>query len=86
MKIKIAPSTKTGAHHWLTQRISAVALILLIFWLVLSFVEIAVSGRGLARPLERRGLPRILFGLAAYYTLVKKHRRFCHFTEFYEFH
>lgn len=46
MKIKIAPSTKTGAHHWLTQRISAVALIPLIFWLVLSFVKIAEDPEG----------------------------------------
>jgi succinate dehydrogenase / fumarate reductase membrane anchor subunit len=40
MKNKISPSTKTGASHWLMQRISAVALIPLIFWLVISFVQI----------------------------------------------
>ncbi len=40
-KTRIAPSTKTGAHHWLMQRISAVGLIPLIFWLVFSFVQIA---------------------------------------------
>ncbi len=40
-KIKIAPSTKTGSHHWLMQKISAVGLIPLILWLVLSFVQIA---------------------------------------------
>ncbi len=40
-KIKIAPSTKTGSHHWLMQRVSAVALIPLILWLVFSFVQIA---------------------------------------------
>jgi len=39
-KIKIAPATKTGAHHWLTQRISAIALLPLIIWLLLSFVQI----------------------------------------------
>jgi succinate dehydrogenase / fumarate reductase membrane anchor subunit len=45
-KIKIAPSTKTGAHHWLAQRISAIGLIPLIFWLVLSFVQIAQDPQG----------------------------------------
>jgi len=45
-KIKIAPSTKTGAHHWLSQRISAVALIPLIIWLVLSFVQIIQDPQG----------------------------------------
>jgi succinate dehydrogenase / fumarate reductase membrane anchor subunit len=45
-KIKIAPSTKTGAHHWLNQRISAIALIPLIFWLVLSFVQIIQDPQG----------------------------------------
>lgn len=45
-KFKIAPSTKTGAHHWLSQRISAIALIPLIFWLVLSFVKIAQDPQG----------------------------------------
>ncbi len=39
-KIKIAPSTKTGAHHWLMQRVSAAALLPLIIWLVVSFVQI----------------------------------------------
>lgn len=39
-KIKIAPSTKTGSHHYLMQSISAIALIPLIIWLVLSFIEI----------------------------------------------
>lgn len=41
MKIKISPSTKTGAHHWLMQKVSAIALIPLIIWLVLSFVKIS---------------------------------------------
>lgn len=41
MHKKIAPSTKTGAHHWLMQRISAIGLIPLIFWLVASFIQIA---------------------------------------------
>lgn len=45
-KIKIAPSTKTGAHHWLMQKISAVALIPLIIWLVLSFVQILQDPEG----------------------------------------
>ena len=40
-KIKIAPSTKSGSHHWLVQRFSAIALIPLILWLVLSFVKIS---------------------------------------------
>ncbi|MFM7621150.1 MAG: succinate dehydrogenase, hydrophobic membrane anchor protein [Alphaproteobacteria bacterium] len=40
-KIKIAPSTKSGSHHWLCQRFSAIALIPLIIWLVISFVEIS---------------------------------------------
>ncbi|HLD77177.1 MAG TPA: succinate dehydrogenase, hydrophobic membrane anchor protein [Rickettsiales bacterium] len=39
-KIKISPSTKTGSHHWLWQRISALALIPLIIWLAVSFVLI----------------------------------------------
>ncbi len=39
-KIKIAPSTKTGSHHWLMQKVSAIALVPLIFWLVFSFVQI----------------------------------------------
>ncbi len=46
MKIKIAPSTKTGAHHWLMQRISAIALLPLIIWFVLSFVQIAEDPQG----------------------------------------
>jgi succinate dehydrogenase / fumarate reductase membrane anchor subunit len=45
-RTKIAPSTKTGAHHWLTQRISAVALIPLAFWLVFSFVGIVQDPEG----------------------------------------
>jgi len=40
-KIKIAPSTKTGSHHWIMQRFSAIALIPLIIWLVLAFIQIA---------------------------------------------
>lgn len=46
MKIKIAPSTKTGSHHWLMQRVSAVALIPLIIWFTLSFVQIAEDPQG----------------------------------------
>jgi succinate dehydrogenase / fumarate reductase membrane anchor subunit len=45
-KIEIAPSTKTGFHHWLSQRVSAIALIPLIIWLVLSLVEIALDPKG----------------------------------------
>lgn len=45
-KIKIAPSTKTGAHHWLAQRVSAVGLLPLIIWLVFSFVQIAQDPEG----------------------------------------
>lgn len=39
-KFHVAPSTKTGSHHWIWQRISAVALIPLILWLAYSFVVI----------------------------------------------
>ncbi len=46
MKIKIAPSTKTGAHHWLMQRVSAVAMIPLLIWFVLSFIQIAEDPEG----------------------------------------
>lgn len=45
-KIKIAPSTKVGAHHWLMQRVSALALIPLIIWLALSFVKIIEDPQG----------------------------------------
>ncbi len=45
-KIKIAPSTKTGAHHWLAQKFSAIAMIPLIIWLVLSFVQIVEDPQG----------------------------------------
>jgi succinate dehydrogenase / fumarate reductase membrane anchor subunit len=45
-KIEIAPSTKNGFNHWLVQRISAVALIPLIIWLVLSLIEIALDPEG----------------------------------------
>lgn len=38
--MKIAPSTKTGSHSWLMQRVSAVALIPLVIWLVLSVMQI----------------------------------------------
>jgi len=40
-KIKISPSTKTGSHHWLMQRISAIALIPLVIWLCCSLVQIS---------------------------------------------
>ncbi len=45
-KIRIAPSTKTGSHHWIMQKFSAIALIPLILWLVLSFVEILQDPQG----------------------------------------
>jgi len=38
--MKIPNSTKTGSHSWLMQRISAVALIPLVIWLVLSVMQI----------------------------------------------
>lgn len=38
--MKIAPSTKTGSHHWIMQRISAIGLIPLVIWLVLSVFQI----------------------------------------------
>ena len=46
-KVKIAPSTKTGAHHWLMQRASAIALIPLVLWLVVSFIQFAQSSEDL---------------------------------------
>jgi succinate dehydrogenase / fumarate reductase membrane anchor subunit len=39
-KNKISVATRTGAHHWMMQRISAIALIPLTIWLILSFVQI----------------------------------------------
>ena len=45
-KIRIAPSTKTGAHHWIMQKTSALALIPLIIWLTLSFVQILEDPQG----------------------------------------
>jgi succinate dehydrogenase / fumarate reductase membrane anchor subunit len=45
-KIKIAPSIKSGAHHWLMQRFSAIALIPLILWLAYSLVQIAYDPEG----------------------------------------
>lgn len=41
--MKIAPSTKTGSASWLAQRASAIALIPLIIWLVLSVIQIIVD-------------------------------------------
>ena len=40
-KIEINPSEKTGAHHWLMQRISALALLFIGLWLILSIMTIA---------------------------------------------
>ncbi len=45
-KIKISPSTKTGSHHWIHQRVSAVAMIPLIIWLCFSGVQIAQDPQG----------------------------------------
>lgn len=45
-KTKIAPSTKTGAHHWLVERFSAVALIPLTFWLLFAFIKISQDPQG----------------------------------------
>ncbi|MFT5703287.1 MAG: succinate dehydrogenase / fumarate reductase membrane anchor subunit [Rickettsiales bacterium] len=41
--MKIAPSTKTGSHSWLMQRISAIALIPLVIWLILSVMKIVAD-------------------------------------------
>jgi succinate dehydrogenase / fumarate reductase membrane anchor subunit len=40
MTNKISPSTKSGSHHWIMQRVSALALIPLCIWLVLSVFQI----------------------------------------------
>ena len=40
-KIKIAPSTKSGASHWLHQRISAIAMIPLTIWIAFSGIYIS---------------------------------------------
>ena len=34
-------SAKSGTHHWIAQRVTAVALIPLSFWFILSLVQIA---------------------------------------------
>ena len=39
-KIEIAPSTKTGSHHWIMQKVTSVALIPLVIWLLYSIVMI----------------------------------------------
>lgn len=38
--MKIPASTKTGSHHWIMLRLSAIALIPLVIWLVLSVMQI----------------------------------------------
>lgn len=38
--MKISPSKKTGSHHWIMQKITALALIPLVIWLVLSVLKI----------------------------------------------
>ena len=45
--MKISPSTKTGSKSWLMQRISAIALIPLVIWIVLSFMQIIEDPLGL---------------------------------------
>ncbi len=45
-KTRIAPATKTGSHHFIMQRVSALALIPLIIWLVCSFVQILQDPAG----------------------------------------
>jgi len=42
-KLKIAPSTKNGASHWLHQRISAIAMIPLTIWIAISGIYIATD-------------------------------------------
>jgi succinate dehydrogenase / fumarate reductase membrane anchor subunit len=39
-KFKISAGIKSGSHHWILQRISAIALIPLCIWLVLSVFQI----------------------------------------------
>jgi succinate dehydrogenase / fumarate reductase membrane anchor subunit len=41
--IKISPATKTGAHHWLMQKVSAIGLIPLVIWLILSLSQIILD-------------------------------------------
>jgi succinate dehydrogenase / fumarate reductase membrane anchor subunit len=43
---KIAPSTKKGFDHWLLQRVSAIALIPLVIWLILSLINIGLDPQG----------------------------------------
>ncbi len=38
--MKIPASKKTGAHHWIMQKITAIALIPLVIWFVLSALQI----------------------------------------------
>ncbi len=41
--MKIKSSVKNGSHNWLMQRISALALIPLVIWLVLSVIKIILN-------------------------------------------
>ncbi len=41
--MKISSSAKIGSHSWLMQRISAIALIPLVIWLVLSVMQIVLD-------------------------------------------
>ena len=38
---KISTSIKSGSHHWVLQRVSAIALVPLVIWLVFSALHIA---------------------------------------------
>lgn len=39
-KNKIAPSTKSGSHHWIMQKVTSVALLPLVVWLLYSIVVV----------------------------------------------
>ncbi len=39
-KNKIAPSTKSGSHHWIMQKVTSIALLPLVVWLLYSIVMI----------------------------------------------
>lgn len=41
MQKKIPPSTKTGSHHWIMERVTALALVPLMIWLMISLIRIA---------------------------------------------
>lgn len=41
-------SAKAGAHHWWAQRLSAIALVPLLFWFVASLVSVAMADHATA--------------------------------------